>query len=220
VCKLISIMARLKMILCLLFLFGLKIKVNSQNFGAQVIGGLNIAQVDGDSYGGYNQPGILGGFSIYRTSLNKNKSLNTEKRNFGFSVLFSQKGSHKKNTEESTDIFKLRFTYLCFPIFMDIKNIKNIEKLTLRLALSPNLNVVSKQNFGYGWNDTKIKPYEISASIGIHYAFSKQFFGLIQAENSILSVGDPVITSIYYNQNSSGLYNRLVSFALGYNLKQ
>ncbi|MFM9945739.1 MAG: outer membrane beta-barrel protein [Bacteroidia bacterium] len=205
-------MARLKMIFINGLILCFFIPLKAQNFKAQLLGGMNVAQVDGDSYSGYNQPGILAGVTIYRQG--------NKKRDFGFGLIYSQKGSHKKTTEESPDIFKLRYTYLCMPLFVDI-NLKNpdFKKITFRAAISPNLNIASKQSFGYGWNTTSIRKYEISGILGVRYKFNEKLGGIIQIENSVLSIGAPVLKSLYYNQNSRGLYNRMASFVVSYDLR-
>ena len=211
VCKLISIMARLKIIFVLLFstLFGKLL--NAQNFNAQLLGGLNVAQVDGDSYGGYNQPGIVGGFGIFRKA--------NEKYNYGFEMLYSQKGSHKKTTEDDPFIFKLRYSYICMPLFVEFKNLGvSLKKVTLRVAVSPNLKIASKVDYGYGWNYNSIKPYEISGLVSINYKFNKQLGIMLRHENSLLSIGNPA-QSQFYKVNRRGLYNRLVSFVVSYDLK-
>ncbi len=184
--------------------------LNAQNFKAQLLGGMNVAQVDGDSYGGYNQPGGLLGMAIYREP--------NEKYNFGFELLFSQKGSHKKITEDDPGVFKLRYNYLCMPLFVDIKNLGiSLKKITLRIAISPNLKITSKVDYGNGWLDNSIRPFEISGMVSINYKFNEQLGIMIRHENSLLSIGTPPASSFY--KVNRGLYNRLVSFVVSYDLK-
>lgn len=184
--------------------------IMAQNFKAQVIAGMNVAQVDGDSYSGYNQPGFIGGISIYRQS--------KEIYNFGFELLYSQKGSHKKNTEEDLEKFKIRYTYIALPIYIDFTDLgPDFDNFSIRASISPNLNILSKDNKGYGWAKTEIKPFELSGSIGVGYKINDEFGFILRHENSLLSIGKPV-NNTYYNINRRGLYNRLVSFIFSYNL--
>ncbi len=210
-CKFIAIMTRLKIIffLLLIFLFGTQSK--AQNFNAQLVCGMNVAQVDGDSYGGYNQPGILGGFAIYRNA--------NDKFNYGFELLYSQKGSHKKRTEDDPSIFKLRYTYLCLPLFVDLKKLGvSLKKVTIRLGISNNLNIISKADYGVGWGSNNIRPFELSGIVGVNYKFNKQLGIMIRHENSLLSIGTPAPNQ-FYKVNRNGLYNRLVSFVISYDLE-
>ena len=192
-----------------MFTLGFIMTPKAQNFKAQLLGGLNVAQVDGDSYGGYNQPGALAGFSIYRKA--------NEKYNYGFELLFSQKGSQKKTSEDNPDIFKLRYNYICLPLFVDFKQLgPSLKKISIRVALSNNLRVTSKVNYGFGWDENTIKPWELSAVAGINYKFNDQLGIMIRHENSLLSIGTPAKNSFY--KINRGLYNRLVSFVVSYDL--
>ena len=204
-------MARLKIIFILLIILFFVNITKAQNFNAQLLGGMNVAQVDGDSYGGYNQPGIVGGFSIYR---NKNS-----KYNYGFELLYSQKGSHKKTTPEDPLIFRLRYNYICMPLFIDFKQLGvSLKKITIRAAVSPNIKITSKVDFGYGWANNSIRPFEISGLVSINYKFNEQLGIMIRHENSLVSIGKPAATQ-FYKVSRHGLYNRLVSFVVSYDLK-
>ena len=116
-------MLRLKTsLIILLFLFYNK-NCLSQNFKSQIHAGLNFSQVDGDKYAGYNQVGIHGGFKFYR-ELKKDK-------NIGFEINYSSKGSRKKTTQISPDIFKLRINYICIPVCAEFQQIiKSYDKLS------------------------------------------------------------------------------------------
>ncbi len=209
-CKLRAIMSRLKVLIILVFILVDSGFIKAQNFKAQALAGMNVAQVDGDSYSGYNQPGFIGGISIYRPS--------KEIYNLGFELLFSQKGSHKKNTEEDYTKFKLRYTYITMPLYIDFTDLgPDFDKVTIRAAISPNFNIIAKDNKGYGWAKTDIKPFELSGYLSIGYKINDAFGFMLRHENSLLSIGRPA-DNAYYNINRRGLYNRLVSFIFTYNL--
>ncbi len=205
-------MVRLKMIF--IFLLGLFISWQgcAQNFKAQLLGGLNVAQVDGDSYSGYNQPGIIGGFAILREK--------GEVYNYGFELTYSQKGSHKKTTEDDPLLFKLRYSYLCLPIFVDIKKLgKSMDQVRLRIGLSNNFNIQSKVDYGYGWNDNTIKRHELSGIFGVGYQMNKEIGFMLRAENSIITIGTPPPSRSQNYRIGRGLYNRMFSFIFTYNLQ-
>lgn len=204
-------MIRLKMILIITAIFLNCFKSSAQNFKGRGLLGLNAAQVDGDSYGGYNQPGIFAGVSVYKV-VNK-------KYDIGFEMALSQKGSHKKTTVDDPDIFKLRYTYICLPVFVDFNTIfKSLPNFYARLGVSNNLKITSKVNFGYGWIDNSIKPWELSGVAGIGYRFNKHLGFMIRHENSLLSIGVPGNNPTFYKVNRRGLYNRMVGFVLQYDL--
>ena len=204
-------MVRLKVIFFFLFYLYFVLEGYSQNFKARFQAGLNVAQVDGDSYGGYNQPGILAGISILRTD--------NIKYNYGFELNYSMKGSHKKTTEIDPDPFQLRHTYICLPIFVDLKNLgPHLKNVRLRLAISNNLKIASKVNFGFGWAESDLKPWELSGIVGVGYQINKKIGFMIRHENSILSVGKPGTNPDFYKVNRTALRNRLVSFVFQYEL--
>jgi len=203
-------MVRLKTIFIFLFILVFSTINYGQNFKAQVVGGLNVAQVDGDSYGGYNQPGIITGMSVYREA--------NDKYNYGLELLLSQKGSHKKTSEFDNTIFKLRYNYICIPLYVDFKSLgPHLKKLNLRLAISNNIAISSKVSYGYGWSDAGISPYELSAYLGVNYKITDKLGLMIRTENSILSIGTPKNSS-FYNVSRRGLYNRLISFMVSWDL--
>jgi len=197
------------MIFIILFSLNFSLLAFAQNFNAQLLVGLNAAQVDRDTYGGYNQPGLITGISVFKKA--------NESYNYGLELLFSQKGSQKKTSEDDPNIFKLRYTYLCMPLFVDLKNTgKNMKKFNIRLGVSNNLKIASKVDFGYGWIENTIKPYELSGIVGLGYSFNKNLGLMVRHENSILSIGLPGNGSNY--RLNRGLYNRLVSFIFIYQL--
>lgn len=204
-------MVRLKVIFCFLFIFRLIQDVCGQNFYAGLVCGLNAAQVDGDNYGGYNQPGLLAGISIMRKD--------PAKFNYGFELSYSMKGSHKKTTEDDPAPFQLRYTYICLPVFADLKELgPHLKRVHVRAGLSNNIKISSKVNFGNGWEQNTLRPYELSGVLGIKYLINKKAGFWIRHENSILSVGSPGSSAQFYKIGRNALRNRLVSFAFSYEL--
>jgi hypothetical protein len=203
-------MVRLKVIFIFLFILWIPVISNGQNFKAQVSAGLNVAQVDGDSYGGYNQPGLLLGFSILKKQ--------SPKLDYGFEMLLSQKGSHKKTSEDDPQTFKLRYNYICLPLFVDFKELgEHMKRVHIRLAISNNINFTSKVDYGFGWQENSIKRWELSGYLGVGYQINDKIGFMLRSENSLLSVGVPSANT-FYKVNRNGLYNRLVSFVLTANL--
>lgn len=199
------------MIFIILSILLLNLCAHSQNFHAKIIGGLNAAQVDGDSYGGYNQPGLLLGMAILKKS--------NDKYHWGFELAYSQKGSHKKTTEDDPAPFQLRYNYVCLPLFIDYYNLgENLKKFYLKVGVSNNFNVGAKVDFGNGKEDTELKRWELSGLVGIGFNFNKKLGMVIRHENSVLSVGKPGKDPQFYKVNRTALRNRLVSFVLQYEL--
>ena len=105
------------------------------------------------------------------------------------------------------------------PLFVDLKQLGvSLKKITIRAAVSPNIKITSKVDFGYDWQYNSIRPFEISGLVSINYKFNQQLGIMIRHENSLISIGTPANNS-NYKTSRRGLYNRLVSFVVSYDLK-
>jgi len=86
--------------------------VYGQRFEGGLLAGYNATQVEGDSYRGYNKPGILGGFYV-QTDL-------APAIFAGMEIKYSQKGSRNRiKTEEGDepDKYIMRLGYVDVPLF-------------------------------------------------------------------------------------------------------
>ena len=80
-------------------------------FKAGIMLGLNMSQIDGDKYSGFNRPGIEGGL-VGITVLNRNSILSTE-------LMFSQRGSRpteKETRKRSEYNVRIRLNYIEVPV--------------------------------------------------------------------------------------------------------
>jgi len=133
-------------------------------------------------------------------------------------MLLSQKGSHKKITEDNPQTFKLRYNYICLPLYVDFKELgENMKRVHIRLAISNNFNFTSKVDYGFGWQENSIKRWELSGYLGVGYQINEKIGFMLRSENSLLSVGVPA-PNTFYKVNRTGLYNRLISFVISANL--
>lgn len=88
------------------------------NIKIGAIAGVNASQVAGDGHSGFDKAGlVLGGFADFNVS---------EKLNFQFEIIYSQKGSRKnpKTDKGDTDFFLLRMNYIEVPLMIRYKNNK------------------------------------------------------------------------------------------------
>jgi hypothetical protein len=88
----------------------------SQQFGGGVFVGLDISQLDGDSWGGYHKPGInLGVYT--NTKINKKISVQME-------LAYIQKGSKSNSNEPNYVYYKCKLNYIQMPLVLSYKFIK------------------------------------------------------------------------------------------------
>ncbi len=117
---------RITVLIILLFL---STSVSAQYIKGGVIAGLNATQVDGDTYIGYHKLGINAG-AIAIVPINK-------KFNASMEILFSQKGSLKKQNPKNPfpNSYKLQIGYVDVPVLINFK-FKEEEKISFGTGAS------------------------------------------------------------------------------------
>lgn len=130
----------LSVVLTVLFFFILN-RTSAQFFKAEVIGGANISQVNGDETYGFKKVGFTGGFGVI-APLNKNWSLSLE-------TLYSQKGSRlKKQRIDSLDgSYFLALNYAEVPFMIQYTD-KDVVSFGLGFSWNRLVSVNEKRN-GY-----------------------------------------------------------------------
>ena len=196
-------------LLILHFIFFVSAISAQQKFKAGVIVGLNGSQLSGDTYSGYNQPGIYGGLFV-QTTLSNEIQLN-------FDIAFSQKGSRHNPRPEKGDFsqYYLRLNYIEIPVYVSIP-IKKIDKISLELGLcyATLLDYFEEVNY---FNQLKVRPFkktEFSGFIGLGYQLNSNFKLHIRANNSILPVRNHQSGTAF--RLNRGQYSSLLCFALSY----
>lgn len=102
--------------LCLFVVLG-QAQDDERRFQLALVGGFNMAQLDGDDLVGYNQIGLNAGAKLY-TNL-------AEKWRFSFEMLFSQQGSNRgANDALSAAIDKIRLNFVEVPFLIHFQDWK------------------------------------------------------------------------------------------------
>ncbi len=98
-----------KIIIPILFLM-LTQWVHAQRFEGGLLAGFNATQVEGDSFKGYNKPGIIAGFYVQTDVA---PAVFT-----GMEIKFSQKGSRKriKPKDPNPEVYIMRLNYIDVPL--------------------------------------------------------------------------------------------------------
>jgi len=105
-------------VLTLLFTFTTLSAQNAveRRFKGGIVGGFNIAQIEGDDAAGYNKIGLQAGLRV--------AIVLKEKMDLGIEMLFSQRGSAARNMNQGSFPFKLTLNYVEVPVlfnYMDWK---------------------------------------------------------------------------------------------------
>jgi hypothetical protein len=198
-------MRKVKLILVfcgLLFSFTL----SAQVFNAGISGGLNIAQIDGDGFSGYNKPGgALGLFvnTFFRESWAWQMEIN-----------YASKGAQRKVTLENPQYYKFDLRYIEIPLF--VRYFINREVI-IEGGLSAGYLFHSKED---GLPGVEI-PYtesfrktEFAAHGGIGYLLTDNISFHARMSYSILPVRDHAGGGTY--RWNRGMNNNVISFLMQY----
>ena len=182
---------------------------SAQRFNAGVLAGFNGTQVEGDTYKGYNKPGILAGFYV-ETDIAPAIFLAME-------LKYSQKGARNRPTVKLPEKYILRLDYIDIPIYMAFRT---SDRGSLLAGVSTGYLFHSKEfdNNGelptedrYAFNNFDLQPF-----IGFQFDFLDKVKADLRFALSVLPVrehhgDDP--TTYYWHNNQ---FNNVISLALYY----
>lgn len=182
-------------------------------FKAGVVGGINLSQIDGDNYAGYNKFGLTGGLRA--------STIITEKIQLDFEILFSQRGcvSDKFTGFNTTPhYFNIRLNYAEIPILFTYKWKKVKSKKSkkekyayykysfsggasvgrvIRTKIEERLDLsfidVQTQNKITSWVliEDKIIKSDVTGTFGFSYYFNKNTGLLIRSSTSLTPLYRP-----------------------------
>lgn len=138
------------------------------------------SQLSGDTYQGYNQPGIYAGLV---TNWNQNDRLS-----FQFEVAFSQKGARHNPNPNKGDFtsYDLRLNYIEIPFFFRIK-MKSLL-LDAGLAFGRLLNYSELDQNGIRQPERPFYRNEFSGLLGACYPINERLLLFVRAGRSLLPV--------------------------------
>src|SRR5665811_2045188 len=97
-----------KIIIPALFILFINV-VSAQRFEGGLLAGFNASQVEGDTYKGYNKPGILAGLYV-ETDVAPAVFIAME-------IKYSQKGARNKVTIKNPEKYIMRLGYIDVPVY-------------------------------------------------------------------------------------------------------
>ena len=203
----------MKYIGLILFLMGATSMLSySQRFEGGVLGGLNASQVDGDTYGGYNKPGIVAGAYL---QTNLSPTIFT-----GMELKFAQKGSRKNpnpKLQDDQEKYIMRLNYIDLPVYLGYRT---SEKIAVLAGFSAGYLVSGTEFNNYGkFVEEDRKPFnefDVQAMLGFRFQFTKRLFVDLRGAYSVSPVREKPGNILWYWDRSQ--FNNVLNTTVLYRL--
>ncbi|NLB93023.1 MAG: PorT family protein [Bacteroidales bacterium] len=203
-----------KILFALLMLF-MTLWVSAQRFEGGVIAGFNATQVEGDTFKGYNKPGILAGFFVQTDVAPAIFA--------GMEIKYSQKGSRKRIKQNDPDPKKyiMRLGYIDLPVFAGFRT---SDRGAVVAGVSAGYLMHSMEYNEYGEfpkDDLHVfKNLDLQPFLGFQFDMLEQLKIDLRFALSVLPIrGQPGedATTYYWLNNQ---FNNVISLAAYYNLSK
>ena len=197
----------MKYTLLLVFFFLISTSIKAQEFNAGIYGGIVAAQLDGDTYNGYNKPGVIVGSYINREF--------SKKWAWQMGLRYSQKGSKYTNSKLGI-YYKSQLHYLEMPLTV---NYYYKKKVSLEFGVAVNYLIKAmedKGDFGLTEADPPFNKFELASVAGIYYHFTEKL--AIGGHFSYSLTAVRPYSSGYSAFMDKGQHNNIFYFALYYKL--
>lgn len=192
-----------------LFLITFFVAQAQNKFRAGLKAGLSTSQVEGDTYGGFNQYGFDGGATL-------NGKVN-DKWSAQFEILFVQKGSKHVGDANKGDLsyYYMRLNYIEVPLLLQYKQ----KKFTFEIGPGFGYLISAKEyDDPYGNPVSNVNgPFistEVSGNLGVNYQIYKNLGLTWRFTNSLLPIRKYASgASFWFNP---GQRNNVLAFTLTY----
>jgi hypothetical protein len=194
----------------ILFLFILShYQSNSQSFNAGGLIGVNVSQVSGDGYSGFDKAGILTG--LY-TNIDVSQKINLQ-----LEIIYSEKGSRRnpKTDEGDTEFFLLRMNYIEIPVMARMKNNRFTYEVGVYYGQLIN-NYLEDENGPFDIPEplNKFKQRDVGGLIGVDFNFNEHIIMNWRINQSLLPVREHDSGAQF--RFNSGMFHTYFSFSLRY----
>jgi opacity protein-like surface antigen len=190
----------------------------SQHFHGGIVAGFTASQVDGDSYAGYNKPGLLGGVFI-STSL-------TPIIDARFEIKYASRGARNPASDDNTGAYRLGLQYIDMPIVLSAR-IKQLGFIELGVVPGYLFAIRGEKDDGILTEADKAayRKFDLGTLVGANINISKKITLNLRYSYSIFSIRDLESDGSYYSWfgklfgHSHGDYNNYLSLGINYMLK-
>jgi len=193
----------------LLLLFVISPYMKGQQFNAGLFGGINISQVSGDTYSGFNKLGFNSGVFINRLIDN----------NFYWQVeiRYGTRGVYEGPSDTNPTLYKGSYHIIELPLSI---NYLFDEKIMVELGTSPEVLLTTLFWDENGLLDKSTYPdnrrFGLSVFAGIGYWFNEKLMAGLRYTNSAIPFRDP---EEWNNSQYRGYFHNVISLSLAYKIK-
>lgn len=183
----------------------------SQRFDGGALAGFNASQVEGDTYKGYNKPGVVAGFYV-ETDIAPAIFVAME-------LKYSQKGARKKVTSKDPSKYIMRLNYIDLPFYLAFRTSQNSAVIA---GLSTGFLISAKEFDEYGefppQDQNDFNTIDLEPLIGFQFDFLDNLKADLRFSMSVLPIrGKPVNTNYYWQNNQ---FNNVITLSLYYQISR
>lgn len=185
-------------------------------FSGGIAAGVNLAQVDGDKYFGYNKPGISAGVFVQIHF--------TSKFGAGMDILYSQKGSTGDavmgdplgSTSISRCHIGLSYVEVPFVFQYQFSSLMLEAGASYSRLLRTNEWIVEGQSLYIDKDANRFDNTDINYVFGVNRKVYKQLYANVRFQYSVLSIRPLERVPVGYGYGSKGQFNNLFSIRFMY----
>jgi len=190
-------------------LFIMTVSLNGQQFNAGFFGGLNVSQVAGDSYQGFNKLGFNAGAFVNR--------LIEQHFYWQVEIKYGTRGVYQGPTDNNTSLYKSAYHIVELPLSV---HYLFDDKIMLEVGTSPEVLITTLFWDENGIMDKSTYPenrrFGLSVFAGIGYWFNGRMMVGLRYTNSAIPFRDP---EEWNNSQYRGVFHNVLSFTLAYKFK-
>ena len=189
--------------------------MEAQTFHGGVLLGITAAQVDGDTYSGYNKPGIIGGVFITTSRAHR----------FGgkMEIRYAARGAKEPAADDNTGYYKLALHYIDVPVMVTY-SFKKFGQIEAGLIPGYLFAIHGEDDYGIMPSEyiTAFRKFDLGTLIGVNIQLLPSLSLNFRYSYSIFSIREDETEGSYYSWYgrlfgySSGDYNNYLALSINY----
>jgi hypothetical protein len=196
-------------VLVIMILLIMTVSMNGQQFNAGFFGGINVSQVSGDSFKGFNKLGFTAGFFV-NGPIEQHFYWQAE-------IKYGTRGVYEGPSEGDQTLYKSSYHIVELPLSI---NYLFDEKIILELGTSPEVLITARYWDENGLMDQSSYPdnrrFGLSVFAGIGYWFNDRMMAGLRYTNSAIPFRDP---EEWNNPQYRGSFHNVISLTMSFRFK-